>query len=404
MLRSLKDILIIAHFTQAPGEKGNGRFHYIAENMKNINVKIEVVTSSFSHKTKMQRNITNEQLNNFPYKFTMLFEPSYQKNVTLKRIYSHYVFGENLKKYLQKRKKPDVIYCAVPSLDVAKIAAKYAKSENIKFILDVQDLWPEAFKMVIKIPVFTDIIFYPMKKKADYIYSLADEIIAVSESYLKRALEVNDKSFNSKCVYLGTELNHFDQLVKENKNINKPKNEIWLGYIGTLGHSYDLRTVFDGLKLLQDKGYKNIKFIIMGDGPLKKLFKKYAHKLGINTQFTGELDYGKMIEILSVCNIVVNPIKSGSAASIINKHADYVAAGLPVINTQENPEYRGLVEEYQIGLNCLNNNPTDFADKLLKLYEDESLRKFMGENSRRLAEEKFDRKKTYIEIISLLIE
>lgn len=25
------DILIIAHFTQAPNEKGNGRFHYLAD-------------------------------------------------------------------------------------------------------------------------------------------------------------------------------------------------------------------------------------------------------------------------------------------------------------------------------------------------------------------------------------
>ena len=58
----------------------------------------------------------------------MLKEPGYTKNVSFKRFYSHYVMGRNLRKYLSNRKKPDVIYCAVPSLDVAKTAAKYAKN------------------------------------------------------------------------------------------------------------------------------------------------------------------------------------------------------------------------------------------------------------------------------------
>ncbi len=37
----------------------------------------------------------------------------------------------------------------MPSLDVAKVAAKYAKENNIRFIIDIQDLWPEAFRMVL---------------------------------------------------------------------------------------------------------------------------------------------------------------------------------------------------------------------------------------------------------------
>ena len=38
-----------------------------------------------------------------------------------------------------------------------------------------------------------------------------------------------------------------------------------------------------------------------------------------------------------------------------------------------------------MGLNCENKNAEDMAEKLLKLCNDEALRKVMGENSRRLA-------------------
>ena len=42
-----------------------------------------------------------------------------------------------------------------------------------------------------------------------------------------------------------------------------------------------------------------------------------------------------MVGMLGVCDIAVNSISKGAAQSIINKHGDYAAAGLPVVNTQE---------------------------------------------------------------------
>lgn len=402
----MKDILIIAHFTQIPGEKGNGRFHYIAEKLykKSNEIMVEVVTSSFSHKTKSQRNMTKVQLQSVPYKVTMLHEPGYSKNVSLKRFYSHYIFANNLKKYLEKRTKPDVIYCAVPSLDVAYVAANYCKQNNIKFIIDIQDLWPEAFEMVFKVPILSDLLYYPMKRMADYIYSCADEIFAVSETYAERAMRVNKKCYKTYSVFLGTDLNYFDRLAKENKISNKPVGEIWLVYIGTLGHSYDIKVVIDALKILQKKEIRNIKFIVMGDGPLKPMFENYAKEQDIYSEFTGRLDYGKMLGILTECDIGVNPISRGAAQSIINKHGDYAAAGLPVLNTQESTEYRKLVDDYNFGFNCENSNSIDLAEKLIILYKDESLRKEMGKNNRKVAEEKFDRNTTYETIIKTINE
>jgi len=395
------DILIIAHFTQVPGETGNGRFPYIAKNIDKNKADVEIVTSDFSHRAKRKRVVNAEEVNNLNYKLTMLYEPGYPKNVSLKRLYSHYIMGKSLKEYLNRRKKPDVIYCSSPSLDVARVAAQYAERNKIRFIIDIQDLWPEAFKMVFHVPLVNDLIFYPMKKQADYIYSAADEIIAVAQTYAERALKVNRKCKEPTVVFLGTELAYFDQLAKENKIKNKPQDEIWLAYIGTLGHSYDLICVIDALALIKDK--YNVKFIVMGDGPLKTKFEEYAEKRGVNAHFTGRLDYGKMVGLLSACDIAVNPISRGAAQSIINKHADYAAAGLPVLNTQECPEYRHLLSEYNAGLNCENNNPVDLAEKLAQLCENSDLRKALGQNSRKLAEEKFDRGRTYKDIINKIL-
>lgn len=397
----MKDVLIIAHFTQVPGEKGNGRFHYIAQKLGISGTNIELVTSSFSHRTKKQRNITKDQNESINYKLTLLYEPGYFKNVSLKRLFSHYIMSKSLKSYLVQRKKPDVIYCAIPSLSVAKVAAEYASRNNIRFVIDIQDLWPEAFGMIINIPIITDILFYPMKQIANYIYSSADDIIAVSKTYIRRALIVNDKHKESYSVYLGTELSHFDKLAEEYKFDQKPSGEIWIAYIGTLGHSYDLYTVIDALKILVDRGIKNVKFIVMGDGPLKYKFECYAKKQQVYAEFTGRLEYNKMVGLLKACDIAVNPIRSGSAGSIINKVGDYAAAGLPVINTQECKEYRELLEEHGAGYNCKNKDPIDIANKVMKLC-DEKLRQKVGSNNRIIALNYFDRELTYRKIFEVL--
>lgn len=392
-----KDILMIAHFCSDFDREGNNRFNYLADLLSKHGHNVELVTSDFSHERKEKRNVVN--LNRLNYKVTFIKEPKYKKNVSLKRFYSHYVMGKNLKRYLSSRKKPDIIYSAVPSLDAAKIAANFANKNNIKYIIDVQDLWPEAFKMVFKVPLFDKILFYPMKKIANYIYSTADEIIAVSDTYRDRAMISNKKVKKGYSVYLGTNLEQFDAIPKNNEFNNK-KDKIWLVYVGTLGNSYDIPRVIDALKIVQKKGIKNIEFIVMGDGPLKEKFKRYAKDKGVNVQFTGRLPYSKMVSILKKCDIAVNPIKKGSAGSIINKVCDYAAAGLPVINTQESLEYRQLINEYNAGYNC--NNVNELADKILILCKDEKLRRKMGNNNRRLAEEKLDRKKTYQQILKLI--
>lgn len=400
----MKDILIIAHFTQVPGEKGNSRFKYIAEMLsKKKHMKIELVTTEFSHRTKKMRSITTEQRESMMYDLTMIKEPGYKRNVSLRRFYSHYIMGKNLKRYLKQRKKPDIIYCAVPSLDVANVASRYAKQNNIKFIIDVQDLWPEAFKMILNLPIISNLVFKPMEILANNIYKRADEVIAVSNTYLDRVMKVNKKATAMESIFLGTDISYFDSLSNNsNYNVNKLKGELWITYIGTLGHSYDLVSVMNALNVIHQKGITNLKFMVIGDGPLKEQFMYKANELNINVEFTGRLEYGEMVSYLKQSDIAVNPIRKGAAGSIINKVGDYAAAGIPVINTQENQEYRDLLDDYECGINCENGNELDLIDSIMLLYNNEDLRKKMGKNSRRLAEEKFDRSKSYPKITSII--
>ena len=397
------DIVIVSQYLRNIEcfESNNSRFVYLAKLFaKSDENNVEIITSDFNHIKKEKFNKVGELTG---IKITACHEPGYPKNVCLKRFNSHKKLSKNIKEYLEKRKKPDIIYCAIPSLAVGKTVAKYAEKNGIRFVIDVQDLWPEAFRMVLNIPIISSILFYPMKKKADYIYSIADKIVAVSETYCNRALKANKKVDKGITAFLGTDLKYFDECKNKNK-VEFNDNIIRVAYIGTLGYSYDIISVMKAIKLLNDKGIKNIKFIIMGDGPLKSNFENFAKEHDINCEFTGRLEYEKMVGLLCACDIAVNPIKSGSAGSIINKVGDYAEAGLPVINSQKSKEYRELIEEYKAGINVKNENMCDIADKIEDLIKDSEKRKKLGDGNRNMAVDKFDRKNNYKKVKELITE
>ena len=182
------DIVIVAQYLRdiTNFEENNSRFVYLAKLLKeHSEAEVEIVTSDFNHATKKHFDTVGKLSG---IHITPLHESGYAKNVTLKRFKSHKELAQNLERYFEERNKPDIIYAAVPSLDVAEVCARYCKKNNVRFIVDIQDLWPEAFKMVVKIPVISDVAFYPMKKQADRIYSAADEVLFQRHMQIEQCL------------------------------------------------------------------------------------------------------------------------------------------------------------------------------------------------------------------------
>lgn len=395
------DVVIISNYWHFPQEKSSSRYHSIATAACSAGLETEVVTSSFYHTKKTQRSLAEDQTGEIPYKVTLVQENTYKRNVSLQRIFSHSQFASNVIKYLSGRKKPDVIYLFVPPAGLAEQVVRYANCNGIRVIIDVLDLWPEAFGMLMP-QIAAKVLLAPMKKSIQYAYDHADSIVAVSDAYVKRALSGKPKAKTGHPVFIGTDLDVFDAAAKDAPVLDEKLRPVTMAYIGMLGHSYDLIGIMDAMRLLRDRGWDQVEFLVMGDGPLKEKFSQYAQQYDLPVRFTGRLPYDEMAKKLVACDFGLNVLVGKSAASIINKHADYVSAGIPVINIQKEQEFGKLLERYEAGLMCQPGDVPALAEAIRKLAEDESLRKKMGANSRRLAEEKFDRNKTYGEIIDLI--
>ena len=393
-----KRIFIVANFCGQLNGNDNNRFVYLASLLSSkYDCCVELITSSFIHEKKEKRTL-NEM---YPFKITIIDEPPYKKNVSVKRLISHYKWGDRVYRYLKNSSvMPDVIYCAVPSLTAPHKISKFCKKNKIKFIIDIQDLWPQAFKIALNIPIISNLVFLPIELYANHIYRNADTICGVSETYVKKGLEKNKKGAKGCAVYLGTELVVFDNSLKCEPSFIRQKSDICLCYCGTLGASYDLKCVFEAMKIVNDD---RLRLIVMGDGPKKTVFEKMADLYKIRVDFLGRLPYKTMCRNLVECDITVNPIVERSVATIINKHADYAAAGLPVLNTQANKEYVDLIDIYGMGMSSRPGDSEELAKNILLLINNEKMRQDMGSKSRLCAVERFDRAKTYKALVEAIL-
>ena len=76
---------MIAEFNTFPFEGGNSRFTYLLDKIDYSKNSVEFITSSFRHGKKEKRNISRKQTDSLKYKLTLLDEPGYKKNVSLKK-------------------------------------------------------------------------------------------------------------------------------------------------------------------------------------------------------------------------------------------------------------------------------------------------------------------------------
>ena len=408
----MKKIAILTMGVRLKDEKGYTRFGYLAEFLTGMGYQVDLITTTFQHWEKTQRDLRRIKKDVaagvYPYKLRFIYEPGYRKNIDPLRVLSHKIAAKNLKKMLEKGpldgRDYDLIYAEIPPNDVALAAAEYAKKKGIPFVADVNDLWPEAMRMVLDIPVVSDAAFYPLKRDAEKVYSLVSGIVGTSDEYRDRPSKNQSRDIPKETVYVGNEIAEFDRGAEEHMaETAKPEGEFWVTYAGTIGTSYDIRTMILAGEKLAEEGHEEIKIKILGDGPLKEELEALADSRQIrNVEFTGYAPYEEMAAYLKQSDILVNSFVKKAPQSIVTKIGDYLAAGKPMINTCMSREFRRKVKQDGFGINIMPEDAGVLAEAILKLKQNEGRRLEMGRRARAVAEAEFDRPEAYKKIERLI--
>lgn len=385
----MNKVLLVSVFG---GGLGNNRQNNILYRQRENTV---LITSDFNHEKKRYK--TKSEMENS----ICLHVPSYMKNLSLKRIYSHIIFAYHLKKFLDSLQQiPLTIYCAMPTSTAAYVCGKYCKKHKVRFVVDVIDLWSDSL-----LPIVVGIkgqllkyFIYPWKYITVQAYKMADVILGESKQYADEAALYNNKA-SIYPLYLGVDRNEVNKLITNSTlALNRSNDEIWIGYAGSLGTSYDFETLVKGVASLNGKYQYKLFFI--GDGVCRAKVENLINQYSVNAEITGFLKYGDLLKYLSYCDIAVNIFRDKTKVVHSYKFNDYVATNCFILNSLLG-ETADMVDRYKVGLNFDFKDNT-FDKVLLQCLEFWDDYREWKLNNERLVDELLDKEAIYSQIETIL--
>ena len=273
--------------------------------------------------------------------------------------------------------KPDIIHIQT-EFSSRILVKKVIKKLGTPYVMTCHGVYEDYIKY-----------FCPSKKIGiSIIKKLSNKFYNPSKTLIVPSLKLKEKieEYKIKCpieiIPTGIDLSNYQKriTIEEKKHIlSKFKQKNLNKYIVTvcrLGVEKNIDEILDYLPDLLEKD-REIKFIIVGDGPYKKKLRKKVRKMNLdnNVIFTGMVNPKEVYKYYQLGNIFVCASTSESQGLT---YIEALANGLPLV-CKKDKCLDGIIEN---GVNgYIFDNKDDFIKYILTIIKDENLNKKMGEIS-----------------------
>lgn len=261
-----------------------------------------------------------------------------------------------------------------------------------KFVFEVRDLWPELPRALgMKNPF----LLWGMSFLEWLSYRFADGCIGLSPGICEGIAKRSKKGKPIEMVPNGCDLDIFSPSLREAlalKGIEAGKTVAV--FTGAHGIANGLDAVLDAASVLKSMGRDDIVLAFIGDGKVKEALVSRALNEDLdNCKFYDPVPKLQLNRIIASANIglmILANVPAFYYGTSPNKFFDYISSGLPVLNN-----YPGwladMIQENNCGLAVPPNDPQAFANALVNLADNPTLRVEMGKNARQLAQSQFSR-------------
>ncbi|WP_342478832.1 hypothetical protein NYE24_12970 [Paenibacillus sp. FSL H7-0350] len=322
------------------------RLRHVEQHLQNKGYEVLYITSDYDHIDKIRYSI--DRPNAIQIKVM-----AYSKNLSIQRLYSHYLFAKSTLKELN-RIKPDLLYVMLPPNFLAKYISQYKRQNDVKVVYDLYDLWPETFPST-KAKLLLSLPFKLWGKLRDDNLDSADVIVTECELYQDK-LDYILHGANKEVLYLTKEKSRILSTPSTDTNI------INVSYLGSINSIIDISLI---VKLLAEiNKIKPVYLHIIGDGENREQLIREAESFGVRVQYHGRIyNEEEKRAIFDLCLFGINMMKDSVCVGLTMKSIDYFQASLPILNNiQADTAY--LVDEHSIGFNVTKDNIKEVAVKV----------------------------------------
>lgn len=273
------------------------------------------------------------------------------------------------------------------------------KKNNIPFILDVQDIWPDAIILKLNsiIRPLANFLFSLDKFLVKYIMANSSSIVAVSNGFLSRCQNYGNRIGNKedKTFYLGYREKDIEIQITDTRLKNlfakKGKNLIFT-FIGSFGLSYQIELICKVAKKLSNQKNVKAQFVFAGTGEnYEYIFNNYSNLKNIT--LLGWIDETQIQQLLSISDIGLVPCKSDKD-TVPNKPFEYLSHGIPLLSSLEG-EMEKMIDDFQIGFSYKCDDEDGLFNFVEVLINSAELREKFKVNARKVFDENFSTTRIY---------
>jgi len=299
--------------------------------------------------------------------------------------------SRDIKKFINFKKNINSIFCDSWKSAENLIKNKIAKTEKIFCLAHGNDILIN--KNIIK------------KKRIRKTLSETSHIVANSYFTKKKITDLGIKSSKIKVIYPGVEHRYFD-FKKNNNPFQKYKNfKPILLTIARLEKRKNHRNIIYAVNELI-KDFKNLLYLIAGDGPEMKEIRKLINKLNLekNIKVLGKVNENDKNFLFKISDLHVMPtIQDKKSVSIEGFGISYIEAGMhgiPSISSGLGGTEESVING-KTGIICNPNNISSIKDSIKKVLINKKMYKKLSINSKNFSK-KFLWKNTITNYLKLI--
>ncbi len=228
----------------------------------------------------------------------------------------------------------------------------------------ILDLWPETLNSV----GFSkrNLIFIILEKFMNYSYSKCKFIFCQSKSI--QSLISKKIRNKKKAIYFPSWSENLP--LHKNQKLNKliNKRDFNIMFTGNIGQSQDFESVVNAAKILEE--YRNIKWIIVGEGRFLYKLKLLINKKNLEKKFiflgSQKLKYIKYLSSLSSCLLICLKKNKIFSITVPGKLSNYMECKKPILGMISG-ETKEIIEMSKSGYCCDAGDYKTFSKNILKL-------------------------------------
>lgn len=343
-------------------------------------------SSDFDHFSKKHRFGGAKEIEySTRLKIKLIPSRGYNSHISIARLLDHMVLAYNLNKELKTQNVPEVAFIGYPPIETAWVLARWLKKNNVPFLVDIKDAWPDIFIAAIPRPLknFARVIFAPQFMMMRKVLKWSTGISAPSQRYLSWCISRSGRPQKKQ--------DRVTPITAPNTIFNKvelQKAEVFLDglnikndgtfrvcFIGTLNSNYDFKPVIEAALRLP------IQFVIAGEGPIYRNLMEVCEEIN-NIKLVGWVDSVTSDRIYDRSNLTIAPYKDtfDFRLNITNKFYDSMLHGKPMI-TSLSGAAEDLLKNYKIGIKYNQNDVLDLTHVLSTLLKNSELISNLSENA-----------------------